>query len=129
MNEGNPDNDKPRSTRTLLERIGQALQGGLKNRAELLTVLREARKNGIIDADALVMIEGVLGVSEMHVRDIMIPRSQMVVVERDADLQHILKTVVDSAHSRFPAVGESRDEVAGILLAKDLLPYFLHGEQ
>ena len=130
MNDNNHSTDKiPRPQRTLLERIGQALQGELKNRDELLAVLHEARKNGVIDNDALVMIEGVLGVSEMQVRDIMIPRSQMVVVERDADLQHILKTVVDSAHSRFPAVGESRDEVVGILLAKDLLPYFLHNEE
>jgi magnesium and cobalt transporter len=64
----------------------------------------------------------------MQVRDIMIPRAQMVVVERDADLKVILQTVVESAHSRFPAVGENRDEVIGILLAKDLLPYFLDGE-
>ena len=75
------------------------------------------------------MIDGVIEVAEMQVRDIMIPRSQMVVVERDADLKVILETVVDSAHSRFPAVGENRDEVIGILLAKDLLPYFLEGEE
>jgi magnesium and cobalt transporter len=91
-------------------------------------VLQEAQKNTVIDYDALTMIEGVIGVAEMQVRDIMIPRSQMVVVERDADLKVILQTVVESAHSRFPAVGENRDEVIGILLAKDLLPYFLDGE-
>ncbi|MCG6887488.1 MAG: CBS domain-containing protein [Proteobacteria bacterium] len=130
MNDGNQSTDKiPRPQRSLLERIGQALQGEMKDRGELLAVLHEAQKNDVIDSDALAMIEGVLGVSEMQVRDIMIPRSQMVVVERDADLQDILATVVESAHSRFPAVGESRDDVIGILLAKDLLPYFIHGEQ
>jgi len=121
----NPDKEQKRSW---LERLGQALQGELKDRDQLIDVLQEAQKNTVIDYDALTMIEGVIGVSEMQVRDIMIPRSQMVVVERDADLKVILQTVVESAHSRFPAVGENRDEVIGILLAKDLLPYFLDGE-
>ena len=121
----NPDKEQKRSW---LERLGQALQGELKDRDQLIEVLQEAQKNTVIDYDALTMIEGVIGVSEMQVRDIMIPRSQMVVVERDADLKVILQTVVESAHSRFPAVGENRDEVIGILLAKDLLPYFLDGE-
>lgn len=129
MNDENHSSDKEsKSQRSWIERIGQALQGELKDRGELLGVLRDAQKNDVIDNDALVMIEGVLGVSEMQVRDIMIPRSQMVVVERDTELKDILETVVDSAHSRFPAVGENRDEVVGILLAKDLLPYFLQGE-
>ena len=86
-------------------------------------MLQQAQKNQVIDIDALSMIDGVIEVAEMQVRDIMIPRSQMVVVERDAELNLILETVVDSAHSRFPAVGENRDEVVGILLAKDLLRY------
>ena len=120
-----PDKEQKRSW---LERLGQALQGELKDRDQLVEVLHEAQRNAVIDYDALTMIEGVIGVSEMQVRDIMIPRAQMVVVERDADLKVILQTVVESAHSRFPAVGENRDEVIGILLAKDLLPYFLDGE-
>ena len=123
----NPDKEQ-KSHRSWLERLGQALQGELKDRDQLIEVLQEAQKNTVIDYDALTMIEGVIGVAEMQVRDIMIPRSQMVVVERDADLKVILQTVVESAHSRFPAVGENRDEVIGILLAKDLLPYFLDGE-
>ncbi len=122
----NDNDDSPR--RGWLERLGHALKGELKNREQLLEALQEAARNHVIDNDALAMIEGVLGVSEMQVREIMIPRSQMVVVERDADLQDILRIVVDSAHSRFPAVGENRDEVVGILLAKDLLPLFLQGE-
>lgn len=127
MNDESTNSDKEQK-RSWLERLGQALQGELKDRDQLIEVLQEAQKNNVIDYDALTMIEGVIGVSEMQVRDIMIPRSQMVVVERDADLKVILQTVVESAHSRFPAVGENRDEVIGILLAKDLLPYFLDGE-
>jgi len=112
-----------------LERLGQALQGDLKDRDQLIEVLQDAQRNSVIDIDALAMIEGVLQVAEMQVRDIMIPRSQMTVIERDADPKAILKTVIESAHSRFPAVGESKDDVIGILLAKDLLPYFLEGDQ
>lgn len=130
MNDENKSSDKDtKPNRSWLERLGQALQGELKDREQLLEVLQQAQQNHVIDNDALSMIDGVIEVAEMQVRDIMIPRSQMVVVERDADLKVILETVVDSAHSRFPAVGENRDEVVGILLAKDLLPYFLEGEE
>ena len=90
----NPDKEQKRSW---LERLGQALQGELKDRDQLIEVLHEAQRNAVIDYDALTMIEGVIGVSEMQVRDIMIPRAQMVVVERDADLKVILQTVVESA--------------------------------
>ncbi len=125
---GSPDKES-KAQKSWLERLGQALQGDLKDLDQLQEVLHEAHRNQVIDIDALAMIEGVLQVSDMQVRDIMIPRSQMTVVERDADPKQILKTVIDSAHSRFPAVGESKDDVIGILLAKDLLPYFLEGEQ
>jgi len=115
--------------RSRIERLGHFLQIDPKNRDELLSVLREAQDNQIIDLDALAMIEGVLQVSEMQVRDIMIPRAQMVVVQRDMSMQEVLPIVVDAAHSRYPVVGENRDEVIGILLAKDLLPYFQLGTQ
>ena len=110
--------------RSWRDRLGQFLQTEPKDRLQLIELLRESRENGLIDNDALTMIEGVLQVSVMQVRDIMIPRSQMVVIERDMPLDEILPVVVDSQHSRFPAIGESRDKVIGILLAKDLLPYF-----
>lgn len=106
-------------------KLGQLLQSEPQDREELLTVLREAQQNELLDGDALAMIEGVMQVSEMQVRDIMIPRSQMVVVELDATPEQTLPVVITSAHSRFPVVGESRDEVLGILLAKDLLPMFI----
>jgi len=90
----------------------------------LLTILREAAENTIIKEDSLSMLEGVIQLSDMQARDIMIPRSQMVVVEVETNLKGILKIVTESAHSRFPVIGEDRDDVLGILLAKDLLNYF-----
>ncbi len=112
-------------SRSWLDRISKVLSGGEpRTLEELIDVLHDAQTRGLLDADALTMIEGVLEVSEMRVRDIMIPRAQMVVVERDAPLVDILPIITESAHSRFPVIGESRDEVLGILLAKDLLPYF-----
>ncbi|CAK0762446.1 CorC-HlyC family protein YbeX [Gammaproteobacteria bacterium] len=112
------------TSRSWLERIGQALAGEPHDRNELREWLRDAGERGVLDADSLQMIEGVLQVSEARVRDIMVPRSHMMVVECDASLEEILPLVVESAHSRFPVIGDNRDEVLGILLAKDLLGYF-----
>lgn len=118
-----------KNQRSWLDRLSQFLQVEPQNRTQLVELLRDARDNEVIDSDSLAMIEGVLQVSEMQVRDIMVPRSQMVVLERDMALKDILPVVVDSQHSRFPAIGDSRDEVIGILLAKDLLPYFHVGNE
>ena len=115
--------------RNWLSRLTQLVQADPKDREELIEILRDAHGNNLIDVDALTMLEGVLQVSEMQVRDIMIPRSQMTVLERDMSLQEVLPIVVDSAHSRYPVVGENRDEVIGIMLAKDLLPYFQLGSE
>ncbi|HEB59385.1 MAG TPA: CBS domain-containing protein [Gammaproteobacteria bacterium] len=118
-----------KNDRSWLERLGQAFTSEPRTREDLIQLLREAQQRDLIDPDALGMIEGVLQVSEMQVRDIMIPRAQMSVVERDADSRGVLDIVIDSAHSRFPVIGENRDEVIGILLAKDLLPWFAnHGD-
>jgi len=115
--------------RSWLEKIGHALyHGEPRNREELLETMRDASRRGLLDNDALAMIEGVLQVAEMQVRDIMIPRSQMVVVERDADPRSYLPVIIESAHSRFPVIGESRDEIVGILLAKDLLAWLAQGD-
>jgi magnesium and cobalt transporter len=111
-----------------LRRITQSMSGEPENRAELVKVLREAAERGLLDADALSMIEGVLAVSDLLVRDIMVPRSQMASIERDAALDDIVPMVVESGHSRFPVIGDDRDAIAGILLAKDLLRY-TSGEQ
>lgn len=99
------------------------------DRAEIIQLLHQSRAKGIIDGDILEMIEGAVQVSEIQVKNIMVPRSQMVVVHGGSSLQDMLPTIIDSAHSRFPVVGDSRDEVLGILLAKDLLRYFMAGRQ
>ncbi len=92
-------------------------------RTELLQHLRDSQRKGVISLDALMMIEGVFQVSEMRVRDIMVPRSHLVVVEEDLGVEDMLSIVANSGHSRFPVVDESIDEVVGILLAKDLTHY------
>ncbi len=106
-----------------VERLAQALGSEPKDRDELLDLLKNAKNRAILDSEALAMIEGVLGVSDLRVRDIMIPRAEMVVIERDAPLDAILPVIISSAHSRFPVIGDDRAEVVGILLAKDLLQY------
>jgi magnesium and cobalt transporter len=111
------------SSRSWLERLSFALLGEPKDREQLVELLRDAQQRELLDPEALTMIEGVLQVAEMQVRDIMVPRAQMAVVERDAALEKILPLVIESAHSRFPVIGDNRDEVVGILLAKDLLAY------
>jgi magnesium and cobalt transporter len=102
-------------------------QEGPADRAELVEMLRAARTGGVLDADALAMIEGVLRVADLQVRDIMVPRSQMVVLERDAKPEQLLPAVVEAGHSRFPVIGDDRDQVVGILLAKDLLRHYAEG--
>jgi magnesium and cobalt transporter len=109
------------STGRWLKRITQSMTGEPRDLAELIEHLREASERGLFDGDALVMLEGVLAVADMQVRDIMVPRSQMVFVERDESPEKLVELVVESGHSRFPVIGEDRDQILGILLAKDLL--------
>jgi len=91
----------------------------------LLTLLRSDRWNKVINTDEVTMLTGVFKVSETQVREVMIPRSHMVVIERGAPKEKVLQIIVESGHSRFPIIGEDRDEVIGILLAKDILSYFI----
>src|ERR1700744_5194414 len=104
-----------------LKRITQSMSGEPRDLAELIEMLRSASERELVDGDALVMIEGVLAVADMQVRDIMVPRAQMVFVARGESPDELLKMVVESGHSRFPVIGEDRDQILGILLAKDLL--------
>ncbi|HKY90052.1 MAG TPA: transporter associated domain-containing protein, partial [Nevskiaceae bacterium] len=104
-------------------RVAQRLGGGPRNREDLLEVLKDARTAELMDGDALSMFEGILTTSETQVRDIMVPRAQMVIVERTWTLDKLVQVTVDSGHSRFPVIGDSRDEVVGVLLAKDLLRF------
>jgi magnesium and cobalt transporter len=109
--------------RSLLDRLSLALLGAPASREDLVQLLRDAAGRDLIDRDSLDMIEGVLQVSEMKVRDIMVPRSQMDVVDRNSSPQDYLPMVIESGHSRFPMVDADKDKVIGILLAKDLLRY------
>jgi magnesium and cobalt transporter len=101
------------------------MSGEPRDLAEFIEDLREASERGLFDGDALLMLEGVLAVADMQVRDIMVPRSQMVFVERDEPPDQLVALAVESGHSRFPVIGEDRDQdrdqILGILLAKDLL--------
>ena len=107
-----------------LRRLVESLAGEPQDLDQLEGVLADAKERGLIDAEVLRMLEGVLEVSEIQVRDVMVPRSQMVVVQRDDPPERILPVVIESGHSRFPVIGDDRDEVIGILLAKDLLRFF-----
>jgi magnesium and cobalt transporter len=112
-----------------VEKIGAALSHQPRNRDELLDILKAACEQGVVDDDVLAMMEGAVEVSETQVRDAMIPRSQMVVVSIDSPLDEFLPGIVESGHSRFPVIGEDKDEVVGILLAKDLLPHLASGSE
>ncbi len=122
MNDNVPP--KPSSLRRFLSRLLKPLvQTEPENREQLVQVLKQARTRHLMDGEALSMMEAVLQVSELRVRDIMIPRARMVVVERDKPVEELLPVIIESAHSRFPVIGDDRSEVVGILLAKDLLQY------
>jgi len=116
--------DPSPSRPSLLERLSLLLLGKPEDREQLLQLLRGAHDRNLMDGDALSIIEGALSVSEMQVRDIMVPRAQMDVVSVHDPLEKIVDFALDTAHSRFPAIGESKDDVIGILLAKDLLRHF-----
>jgi len=104
-----------------LRKLSRRMTGEVQDRAEIIEFLREATERGVIEGDALPMLEGVLAVSDIQVRDIMVPRAQMTFLNRDDESDVLLKTVVESGHSRFPVMDEDREKVVGILLAKDLL--------
>jgi magnesium and cobalt transporter len=125
-----PDSSTDRSERTSpaaspqrswFNRLSHALSGEPRNREELIEELHAAHGNGLLTAETLSMIEGAINVSDMQVSDVMVPRAQMVSLPVDAPFCEILDVVVESGHSRFPVHGEDRDEILGILLAKDLL--------
>ena len=110
--------------RSLLERLTALISPEPENRAELLEILHDAHERNLLDADALSMIEGVFQVSDLSARDIMVPRSQVDMVDISKPIEEWMPLVLETAHSRFPAVDGERDRVVGILLAKDLLRYY-----
>lgn len=114
--------------RTWLDKITHLFSSEPRTREDLEDVLLVAAENEVIDEDARSIIEGAMQVSDMQARDIMIPRSQMVVIKSEQTLKEILPQIIQAAHSRYPVVGDSNDDVLGILLAKDLLPLILDQE-
>lgn len=123
MNNDDTDTLSYHENKTWLERLSSVLLREPKDREQLVELLRDAEERELLEADALTMIEGVLHVSEMRVRDIMIPKSQIVFIKEGSELAGIIPEVVQSAHSRFPVLAENNEQVIGILLAKDLLSY------
>lgn len=122
------DSDQPPSP-SWREKIIHFIKGSPSSREELTDVLRTATDDSIINDDSLAMLEGALQMSDMQARDIMIPRSQMVVIDKNLSFLEIYDTVTESTHSRFPVIGEDRDDVQGILLAKDMLKLLRPGSE
>ncbi len=125
MNDKEPDQASEDDEPTLYGRLRRMMKGEPATREDIVDFLREGRWNAVLDPDEIAMLQGVLEVAETQVRDVMVPRSQMVVLERDASQQEILKAIVESGHSRYPVIGEDRDDVVGVLLAKDILHHFV----
>lgn len=111
-----------------LDKIGQLFSREPRTRGDLEDVLAVAAENEVIDDDARSIIEGAMQVSDMQARDIMIPRPQMVLIKAESTLEEILPQIIRAAHSRYPVIGESADDIRGILLAKDLLPQILNSD-
>ncbi|MFC3608653.1 HlyC/CorC family transporter [Stutzerimonas tarimensis] len=115
--------------RSWLDKITQAFAHEPRNRQELLELLRDAHSNKLLDSEALAIVEGAIQVADLQVRDIMVPRSQVISIKANTSPREFLPGIIEAAHSRYPVIGESIDEVIGVLLAKDLLPLILQADQ
>ena len=120
------DEQPPSTQASWLDRLVNLLSPTPDNRDQLSEILQKSHESKVIDRDALEIMEGALRVGETHAREIMIPRSQMEVIRSDAKLTEVLEQIIESGHSRFPVIGESSEDIVGILLAKDLLPLVLN---
>ena len=122
MDEPSPSTASPSPpSRGWLDKLVQLIAGEPRNREDLIETLETAQERGLLDHGALAMIEGVLELHELRARDLMIPRGQMAVLEHAMGLDELLQRMLESGHSRYPVIGEDRDEVLGLLLVKDLL--------
>ncbi len=124
-----PDESKTGPSRSWLERVFSGFGSEPKSREDLLAIVKDAAAKKVVDQEALGIIEGALDVARRQVRDIMVPRAQMVVIKEEESPKQFLPKVIESGHSRFPVIGETSDDVKGILLAKDLLPLILNGSE
>ena len=121
--------EDPQSKPSFLERLGALIMREPEDREQLIELLHNSFERNLMDGDALAMIEGVLQVSELQARDIMVPRAQADMVNIQDPMESIIATAIETAHSRFPVTGETKDDVIGILLAKDLLHYYQNPEE
>jgi len=130
MSEDYPSsNATEKNEKSWLDKLLHAFSTEPKSRDELLDIIKDAANNHLLDQEALSIIEGALDVSSLQAREIMIPRSQIIAIRMDDTPQEFLPLVIESGHSRFPVIGETIDEIKGILLAKDLLPLALNGTE
>ncbi len=123
MSDDNPHSTNGSSGKSWFEKLKLSFSGEPQSKQDLVEVITEAEQRELIDPQTREMIEGVIGVNEMRVRDIMIPRAQMVTIDIDQPVEEFLPVMLDSAHSRFPVINEDKDHIEGILLAKDLLRF------
>ncbi|PHM63479.1 CNNM family magnesium/cobalt transport protein CorC [Xenorhabdus ishibashii] len=124
MSDDHPSsNDSPDPKKGFFALLNQLFHGEPKNRDDLVELIRDSEQNDLIDPDTREMLEGVMDIADQRVRDIMIPRSQIVTLKRNQSLDECLDVIIDSAHSRFPVISEDKDHIEGILMAKDLLPF------
>ena len=121
----NEETNRPDENDSLIVRVKRMLKTEPDSRDDLIELLEDPRWSEVLEKQELRMLKGVLQVSQMQVREVMIPRSQMVVLVRDTPADELLKSIVESGHSRFPVIGDDRDEVLGVLLAKDVLKFFV----
>lgn len=123
------EEENTNKSRSWLERLISLLAREPKDKEQLMELLRDAKDRDILSGEMLGMIERILQVSEMQVREVMVPKAQMVIVETNSKLEDLMPLIIDSGHSRFPVIDSIKKEVVGILLAKDLLSYYVHGKR
>jgi magnesium and cobalt transporter len=123
MSEDNPPSSSGSANKGWLDKIVQSFTTEPKNKQELVLVIQESEQSGVINPETREMIEGVMEVSDLRVRDIMIPRAQMMTIDIDETVEEFIPAILESAHSRFPVISEDKDHIEGILLAKDLLAF------
>ena len=123
MNDGRSTENQ--DSRSWFDRLASVISGEAENKPELIDELRDAKERGLFNHETLAILEGALAVSDMQVREVMIPRTQMIAIRSDERPEGFLPRIIESAHSRFPVIGEQPNEVIGILLAKDLLSFLI----
>ncbi len=128
MSDDKPPSSEKLEKKTWLEKLTGLFQDTPQDRDDLIEVLKSAEQNTLINPELLSMMEGVIHISELHARDIMIARPQMVVVNDEMSFDEMLASIVESGHSRFPVIGDNRDDIEGIILAKDLLHFTAQNE-